>query len=241
MTLNPLKQDLWVGGEGGYHTYRIPALAVTTRGTLLAFCEGRKHHGGDAGEIDLLLRRSTDGGATWGETQAVVTEASMTCGNPAPVVDRETGAIWLPFCKNRADGGEALIRQGKALRTVWLTHSADDGRTWARPVEITAAVKRPSWTWYATGPCHGVQLQGGRLLVPCDHRTAATTERAEELYSHAIYSDDRGKTWHVGGVVELEGTNECAAVELENGGVYLNCRDQRNRGRRCAAWSDDGG
>ena len=241
MTAEPLKRDLWVSGEGGYHTYRIPALAVTARGTLLAFCEGRRHHGGDAGEIDLLLRRSTDGGATWGETQVVATERDMTCGNPAPVVERESGVIWLPFCKNLADGGEGLIRQGKAPRTVWLTRSEDDGATWSEPVEITADVKRPNWTWYATGPGHGVQLASGRLVVPCDHRTAATTERREERYSHVIYSDDRGKTWRLGGVVAVEGTNESAAVELADGGVYLNCRDQEHRGRRCAAWSRDGG
>lgn len=241
MTAEPLKGDVWVSGQGGYHTYRIPALAVTARGTLLAFCEGRRHHGGDAGEIDLLLRRSADGGATWTETQVVVTEPGMTCGNPAPVIERESGVIWLPFCKNEADGGEGLIRQGQASRTVWLTHSMDDGLTWTEPVEITADVKRPHWTWYATGPCHGVQLGSGRLVVPCDHRSAATTERGEERYSHAIYSDDRGQTWRIGGVVEVEGTNESAAVELGDDGVYLNCRDQAKRGRRCAAWSTDGG
>jgi sialidase-1 len=236
------EQDLFVSGVGGYHTYRIPALEVTAQGTLLAFCEGRKHSRADAGEIDLLLRRSTDGGATWGETQVVVTDPGMTCGNPAPVLDRHTGTIWLPFCKNEAEGGEARIRAGKAPRTAWLTHSQDDGATWVEPVEITAGVKDPTWTWYATGPCHGIQLATGRLLIPCDHRVRPDGAGGEERRrSHVIYSDDHGATWRIGGVVELEGTNESTAVETADGAVYLNCRDQAKRGRRCAAWSRDGG
>ncbi len=241
ITLVITRTDLWVGGEGGYHTYRIPALAVSPRGTLLAFCEGRRHSRSDWGEIDLLLRRSPDGGRTWQETQVVVTEPGTTCGNPAPVVDRQTGTIWLLFCKNPAAGGEPLIRKGLAERTVWLTHSTDDGARWAPPVEITAGVKRPHWTWYATGPCHGIQLRHGRLLVPCDHRTRPTESEGEGRYSHVIYSDDHGATWQIGGVVAQEGTNECAAVETAVGAVYLSCRDQGKRGRRCAAWSFDGG
>ncbi|MGH2355238.1 MAG: sialidase family protein [Chloroflexota bacterium] len=235
------QRDLFVSGAGGYHTYRIPALAVSTGGSLLAFCEGRKHSRADAGEIDLLLRRSADGGATWRDVQMVASEPGMTCGNPAPVVDRDTGTIWLPFCKNRAQGGEALIRKGLFQRTVWLTRSDDDGATWSEPVEITASVKDPSWTWYATGPCHGIQLDSGRLLIPCDHRVSAAAERQEARHSHVIFSDDHGTTWRIGGVVAQEGTNESAAVETANGAVYLTCRDQGKRGRRCAAWSRDGG
>src|SRR6266508_4888788 len=214
-----LHEDLWVGGEGGYHTYRIPALVVTARWTVLAFCEGRKHGRGDAGEIDLLARRSGDGGRTWSETQVVVTEPGMTCGNPAPVLDRDSGRIWLPFCKNPAEGGEGAIRKGLATRTVWVTRSEDDGLTWAEPVEITADVKRPDWTWYATGPCHGIQLTGGRLVIPCDHRTRVTAAEGEQLHSHVIYSDDHGATWQIGGVVTEEGTNESVAAELADGAV----------------------
>lgn len=79
------------------------------------------------------------------------------------------------------------------------------------------------------------------MVVACDHRAAPTAERGEEMYSHAIYSDDHGKTWKIGGVVGVEGTNESAVVELSDGSVYLNCRDQHKRGRRCAAWSGDDG
>jgi sialidase-1 len=142
---------------------------------------------------------------------------------------------------NRADGGEELIRKGLAPRTVWVTRSDDDGATWADPVEITADVKRPGWTWYATGPCHAIQLRSGRLVVPCDFRSRDPMTGTEARHSHVITSDDHGATWQVGGIVDIEGANESVAVELADGRVYLNCRDQARRGRRIVAISDDGG
>ena len=138
----------------------------------------------------------------------VATDPGMTVGNPAPVVDSRTGTVWLLLCKNPAEGGEERIRKGLAERTVWVTRSADDGLTWSAPVEISRDVKRPEWTWYATGPCHGVQLRSGRLVVPCDHRVRASTVQDEGRHSHLIYSDDHGATWQIGGVVQREGTNE---------------------------------
>ena len=119
--------EIFEAGKGGYHTYRIPALAVSCEGTLLAFCEGRKYGRGDAGKINLLLRRSFDGGLTWAPTQLIVAEGDKTCGNPCPVVDQRDGTIWLPFCKNPGEGHQGLIMQGKASRTVWITRSMDDG------------------------------------------------------------------------------------------------------------------
>ena len=237
----PETLDLWIAGTGGYHTCRIPALEVTAFGAVLAFCEGRRDGSGDTGQIDLLLRRSDDGGRTWGPSRVIVTRPDMTCGNPAPVLDRHTGTIWLPFCMNRADGDEALIRRGLAPRTVWVTRSDDDGETWADPVEITADVKRPGWTWYATGPCHAIQLRSGRLVVPCDFRSLDAETGVEARHAHVITSDDHGATWQVGGIVDIEGGNESVAVELADGRVYLNCRDQARRGRRIVATSDDGG
>jgi len=233
--------DLYTSGQEGYHTFRIPALAVTTHGTLLAFAEGRKHGRGDAGEIDLVLKRSVDNGVTWQPLQNIVTETGMTCGNPCPVVDRDTGVIWLPFCKNLADGDENLITQGKAPRTVWITHSRDDGATWSVPEEITASVKESSWTWYATGPTHGIQLRTGRLVIPCDHMVGQYFDRKRDPYhSHVIYSDDHGASWQIGGTVDI-GTNECTVVETVDGAIYINCRNYVGEKRRAVAWSHDQG
>jgi sialidase-1 len=222
--------DVFQGGTGGFHTYRIPAIVRTTQNTLLAFCEGRKTGAGDAGDIDLMLRRSTDSGKTWQPMQLVYEEggeARITIGNPCPVVDRKTGTIWLPFCRNND--------------RVFVTHSTDDGKSWAAPVEITGAVKKPEWGWYATGPGHGIQLSSGRLLIPCDHRPRQFKDRAESR-SHVIYSDDQGKTWKLGGIAAA-GTNECELVELADGSVLLSMRNypHRDQKQRAFAVSKDGG
>jgi len=234
-------QDLFVSGEGGYHTYRIPALVRCASGVLLAFCEGRKHGRGDAGEIDLLVRSSGDQGQTWSEPQVVVSHAGWTCGNPCPVFDQETGTVHLLFCKNIGALAETEICRGNGTRTVWVTTSDDDGHSWGTPRDITPAVKDPSWTWYATGPCHGIQLSSGRLVIPCDHMVGVYRDRhADPYHSHVILSDDHGKSWRIGGIVD-EGTNECAVAEHGNGNVYINCRNYRQLKCRAAAWSNDAG
>lgn len=234
----PVQRAVFVSGEGGYHTYRIPAVVVTPKGTVLAFCEGRKNGLDDSGDIDLLLKRSTDGGATWGPTQVVWDDGANTCGNPCPVIDSRTGTIWLLLTHNRGTDTEAAIvgGQSRGTRTVWVTHSTDDGRTWARPVEITRDVKKPHWTWYATGPGVGIQLKNGRLLVPCDSKSDGGKTRE----SHVIYSDDGGRSWKLGGVVGPD-CNECQAVELADGTVLLNIRSYRGTHRRLVARSRDGG
>ena len=239
-------QPLWISGEDGYFRYRIPALTVTAAGTVLAFCEARKYTGGDSDQIDLLVRRSSDHGRSFAPPQLVATEPDWVCGNPAPVVDRDTGSIWLPFCKNRRDGDERMICHGQAPRTVWVTASHDDGATWEEPVEITAQVKQPDWTWYATGPGHGIQLASGRLLIPCDHIVARHYEAHDPYHSHVIYSDDHGATWTIGGSAD-EGTNESIAVQTEDGWLCLNCRNKsilrhaEGGQHRAVAWSNDGG
>ena len=92
---------LWESGQDGYHTYRIPAITVTRKGTLLAFCEGRNKGLGDSGDIDMLVKRSEDGGRTWSDQRVVWDDAANTCGNPCPVVDAKTGTVWLLMTWNR--------------------------------------------------------------------------------------------------------------------------------------------
>lgn len=231
--------SLFTAGNEGYHTFRIPAMAVSNEGTLLAFCEGRRNSAGDSGDIDIVLKRSFDG-VNWRPMQVVVSTGSDTDGNPAPVVDRETGTIWLLFCKNLADGAEGKIVAGEAPRTVWVTSSVDDGKTWAKPKEITDTTKADAWTWYATGPCHGIQLANGRLVIPCDHVRGTRRNYAEYGYSHLIVSDDHGETWRIAGKAQ-PGTNESVVVETVNGELYFNCRNYVAPKRRAYAWSADGG
>ncbi len=233
-----IQEPVYVGGQDGYHTYRIPAAILTSKGTLLAFCEGRRAGRGDAGNIDLLLKRSIDGGKTWGKTQVVWDDAENTCGNPCPVVDAKTGTIWLLLTHNLGQDSEAMIldKTAKGTRTVWVSHSTDDGETWTAPREITADVKKPEWTWYATGPGIGIQLKSGRLVIPCDNYVAGTKARQ----SHVIFSDDAGQTWKLGGVVGPD-CNECQIVELSDGRLALNIRSYRGAKGRLVAHSADGG
>jgi sialidase-1 len=164
--------DVFTSGAGGYHTYRIPAAIVSAKGTVLAFCEGRKKSRSDTGDIDLVLRRSTDQGKTWGEPRVVWDDGGNTCGNPCPVLDRDTGTLWLLLTWNAGEIHESKVKPGFGLdsRRVFVTHSTDDGLTWAEPSDITTVAKNKAWSWYATGPGAGIQLQHGahkgRLVIP---------------------------------------------------------------------------
>lgn len=238
---------LFISGRDGYHTYRIPALITSQEGTLLAFCEGRKNSSSDTGDIDLLLRRSTDGGRTWGPVQVVWDDPGNVCGNPCPVVDEETGTIWLFLTHNLGEDNETEIikRSARSTRTVWVLRSIDDGLSWSMPRDVTATTKNPEWSWYATGPGVGIQIRNGphsgRLVIPCDH-SYYREDGSDDYGSHVIYSDDGGDTWHLGGVVRPK-SNECQIVELADGRgtLLLNMRSYFERNRRTHAWSRDGG
>ena len=245
--LAPRQTDVFFSGTGGYHTYRIPSLLVTKHGTLLAFCEGRKNSRRDYGDIDLLIKRSEDSGKTWSRQQIVWDDAENTCGNPCPVVDRQTGSTWLLMTWNRGDDRESEIKKNtsKDTRRVWVTKSDDDGLTWSEPMEITDAAKRPEWRWYATGPGVGIQLQKGsfkgRLVVPCDHSVASSPGNPNGYNSHVIFSDNHGQTWGLGGVITPR-VNECQVVELSDGTLTMNMRNyDRSKTTRAIATSNDGG
>jgi sialidase-1 len=229
--------DVFTAGAEGYHTFRIPALVATPKGTLLAICEGRKTGRGDHGDLDLVQKRSTDGGKTWGQLELIHEEggtAKVTIGNPCPVVDQTTGVLWLPFTRDND--------------RVFMMSSSDDGRTWTAPQEITADVKKSDWNWYATGPGNGIQLasgkHAGRLVIPCDHRVGASKNDKDNWdkagRSHVIYSDDHGKSWQLGGSTDFA-MNECAVVELPDGTLMLNSRSYRGKACRGISLSRDGG
>jgi len=241
---DPHRSTPFVSGTEGYATFRIPAITVNGAGHLLAICEGRKHGAGDAGDIDIVFKVSEDGGRTWGKLGLIWDDGTNTCGNPCVVRDAETGVIWLLQTWNRGDDHESQIinQTSKDTRRVFVSSSNDDGHTWAQPREITADVKLTNWTWYATGPGAGIQLQRGahpgRLLIPCDHIEAVT----KKYFSHVIYSDDHGKSWKLGGTTPEPQVNECEVVELANGELLLNMRsyDPAKKARQSARSRDDG-
>lgn len=237
------KSSVFRAGDDGYHTYRIPVIVRAVNDDLLAFAEGRKNSPADNGDIDIVLKRSTDAGKTWSKLQVVEDEwddptAKVWLGNPTPVVDRcdieHPGRIWLVFTRSNS--------------RVFVSSSDDDGRSWSERREITSEVKKPDWDWYATGPVHAIQLtrrkHAGRLVAPCDHGTAKKAARG----SHLIFSDDHGATWKLGAtdthaVADPIHPDECVAVELADGRIYVNSRDERGTdpATRLIAVSSDGG
>ncbi|MGY0057238.1 exo-alpha-sialidase [Streptomyces sp. LZ34] len=241
--------------DSGYSCFRIPAIVKSKDGTLLAFAEGRVDNCGDAGDIDLVLKRSTDGGRTWSPLQVINKGAGDTHGNPAPIVDQRTGRILLASTYNTGRD-DAQGCDVPCDRTPHLQYSDDDGATWSTPRDLSDSLLPASWnSWYATGPVHGIQLthgrHRGRLLFTVNTESHDGT-RITANHAALAYSDDGGDTWRIGAVdswpVAADGTfrqkpSEMTLVEREDGSVYVNGREQdgTDLGHRDFAVSRDGG
>jgi sialidase-1 len=243
------KSDLFREGERGFSLYRIPGIVVTKTGSVLAYCEARRDSEADWGEIEIHLRRSTDGGHTWEAARQIAHLGArlgrnpvalahnaggaedQTVNNPVAIVDSVTGTVHFLYCV-------------EYMRCFYF-HSEDDGVTWTEPAEITATFDRfrPEYDWkvIATGPGHGIQLRTGRLVVPV-WISGARSHPHGPAVATTIYSDDHGKTWHPGeiAVPEKFGPSETAAVELSDGRVMLNVRNRDDAGRRLVVVSGDG-
>lgn len=253
---------VFVSGMDGHKNYRIPAIISLPNGDLLAFAEGRVHGAGDFGDVNIVLKRSSDKGKTWGALQTIVDYDSLQAGNPAPVVDLTDsaypkGRIFLFY--NTGNNHEGEVRKGNGLREVWYKTSTDGGNTWSDAVNITTQTHRPKqpqinpaynftedWRGYANTPGHAMQFTEGkykgRIYVAANHSAGPPQKEAMDYFAHGFYTDDHGKTFHISDDVNLPGGNENMAAELSGGRLMLNLRNQRGDVRaRYIAISSDGG
>jgi sialidase-1 len=249
-------------GTEGHKIYRIPAIVGLPNKTLLAFCEGRVNGSGDFGDINIVLKKSTDGGATWSALSTVIDYNNLQAGNPAPVVDLTdprypAGRIFLFY--NTGNNDEYSMRMGKGIREVWYVTSTDEGATWSAPINITAQVHRPNqpgvnkaysfkedWRSYANTPGHATQfLSGvykGRIYVAANHSSGLPQKNFEDYNAHAFYTDNHGESFSLANSIILPGSNEATAAPLSNGKLILNARNQAGTVRyRYVAYSNDGG
>jgi sialidase-1 len=232
------RKDVFVRHGDGYHTYRIPVMVATSKGTLLLFCEGRRHSRRDGGDIDMILKRSEDGGRTWSNQIVLLDEGPGRVGNPCAIVERDGKTVHLLFTRG---GGECLF----------YTKSTDDGKTWS-PIVANSDVPEEkeyketnvlkdfggSPVRIGAGPVHGIQLESGRLIAPSYIGRTVDGKRVGNCTT--IYSDDGGKTWVPGGLVpnELAG-GECTMVVRSDGSFLMNMRT--GSGYRAISTSSDGG
>lgn len=240
---------LWKNGEGNYKGYRIPSIILTSKGTLLAFAEGR-NGGGDSGDIDLVMKRSTDNGETWSEEMVVWDDSLNTCGNPCPVADDQTGILWLFLTWNlgKDHENEIIRKTSENTRLPYVCFSEDDGLTWSIPCLVSKTCKDKNWGWYATGPGIGIQLQkgkyAGRLVIPANHSYDDPESKIRKdpfgYGSHVLISDDHGMNWRMSTPIR-PGCNESQVIELADGTLLMNMRSYNGKNSRAISLSHDGG
>ncbi|MBP6023876.1 sialidase family protein [Ferruginibacter sp.] len=253
---------VFTSGTEGHKSYRIPAIISLPNGELLAFAEGRVHGAGDFGDINIIMKRSSDKGKTWSALQYVAEFDTLQCGNPAPVVDVTdpefpNGRIFLFY--NTGNNHEGEVRKGKGYKQVWYKTSVDGGHTWSVPVDITLQVHYPfqpqanpaynfsqDWRTYANTPGHAMQFQKGkykgRIFVAANHSAKEPQKQFMDYDAHAFYTDDHGKTFHLSASLNIPGSNESIAAELSNDRLMMNSRNQRGHIRqRIVSISSDGG
>lgn len=246
------KTDLWRGDQDGYKLYRIPGIVVTKKGTVLAYGEARRYSGSDWDTIDIVMRRSTDGGRTFSPQRVIARAPGEVHRNPVAIERRQGQPTDVTY-----DNPVAIADRGGAVHflftveymRVFYMRSDDDGASFTAPVEITAAFDafRPEYAWrvVATGPGHGIQLARGRLLVPIWLSLGTGGNGHHPSVNATVYSDDHGATWHRGAIAvpdtpQFPDPNETAAAQLADGRVLLNIRTEAKENRRTVVTGKDG-
>jgi sialidase-1 len=240
---------LFEEGRDGFTLYRIPGIVVTSRGSVLAYCEARKFSTADRGEIEIHLRRSTDGGRSWSSPQQVAHLGERLPRNPHLPPGKQAKDFGGPkeqtvnnpvaiACRN---GTVHLIYCVEYMRCFHI-RSDDEGLSWSKPVEITTAFEAfrstVDWQAMATGPGHAIELQNGRLVVPFWMSTYEPGVKRGKGVG-VVFSDDQGVTWLPGEIALLD-AGEPNIAELLDGGVLLTARNGDARSRRISATSSNG-
>jgi sialidase-1 len=252
---DPTFHSVFVPGEDGFSSIRIPSIVTTRRGTLLAFAEGRAANR-DQASNKILLKRSADNGETWSSAAVIAEDDAWSLNNPCVVVERGSGRVLMMIqsypagVAERSDKIETGYEGDHVVRNYLIT-SDDDGLTWSKPRDVTKGTKRRERvTTVAVGPGIGIQLRrgrhAGRLLFPFNEGPYGVWN------IYAAYSDDKGRTWKMGdiapgGIIETAGgarssmVNEAQFVELKDGSVRFNVRRWAGSHVRKTCVSGDGG
>ncbi|AFK03472.1 exo-alpha-sialidase [Emticicia oligotrophica DSM 17448] len=256
------QNSVFISGTEGHKSYRIPAIISLPNGNLLAFAEGRVQGSGDFGDINIVMKRSSDNGKTWSSMSTIVDYDSLQAGNPAPVFDHSDpafpkGRLFLFY--NTGNNHENEVRKGKGLREVWYKTSSDGGITWSEGVNITTQVHRPKqtnvnknynfqedWRSYANTPGHAMQFQygkyRGRIYVAANHSAGEPQKEFTDYTAHGFFTDDHGKTFKLSENISIAGSNEATATEISGNRLMMNMRNQKGDIRqRIVAISENGG
>jgi len=236
------------GGQDGCDTYRIPGIITTKKGTLIAIYDNRYNSSKDLQEdIDVGMSRSTDGGQTW-EPMRVIIDMEEWGGNPrylngagdaCILYDHINHTIWVAALWMSGSSRDKMLwwdSQPGMLPTETgqfiLAKSTDDGLNWSQPINITSQIKNPDWQLFFVGPGRGITMQDGTLVFPAQFKADIGTKAIDggsyTSHSTIVYSNDQGIKWHVGTGAKPN-TTEAQVVELADGSLMLNMRDDLNR------------
>ena len=229
---------LRAAGQDGCNTYRIPGLVTTNKGTLIAVYDNRYYQSSDLqGDIDVGMSRSTDGGNSWERMKPIMDmgewggkpQAENGIGDPSVLFDPVTNTIWVAALWDHGNPGKSIWGNSKPglepaeTGQFVLVKSTDDGLTWSAPINITKQVKNPEWYLFFQGPGMGITMTDGTLVFPAQFKDASQVP-----HSTLIYSKDQGKTW-TAGTGAKPNTTEAQLVQLTDGSLMLNMRDDLNR------------